>query len=210
MDVSKRKGKEKIMTIQKLYEKFQECKTVEDFQEVMVILADMSAMENAKEAKQGSRLRASLQVLKTSKKRPILSKAVIIDGKQVFTNSYVAFQIEDKIAGLPTHETNEKFPDVLRFFEKGSNEARFNVGEVKADIGRIGKEKNIDLALKPNEYVRLDKKYLMQVIQILGFKNNEVITFRYNKDDLDSKYIRKTLFVERNNDKAIILPILVK
>lgn len=200
------------MTIQKLYEKFQECKTVEDFQEVMKDLEDMASLEAAKEYGQGSQLSGAKAVLKEKfcKSRPILQKGVIIDGKQVFTDAYCAFVLKNHIVGLPMHDPGvlQYYPNVLRFFHEWTHTYNVRVGMLKEQIGRLGKEIALELDLQDGHKVALDKKKIVNIIKVLGLKNNETINMGY-KDIEESGYTNKAIiFWGRSlEDKALLLPL---
>jgi len=140
--------------------------------------------------------------------RPVLKKTFLKDNMQVFTNSYIAFILEneDIINDLPNHEDidydTSPFNSIINVVKKASHD-----NDTKIDIsfndlmGLIKTAPNhmIDLGIKG---VRFDKKYLEAITRVLGFKNEDTLTFYYKQGSIFKPY-----YIKNNNSSAVILPI---
>jgi len=187
------------------------------FSEVIKLLdtlKEKAINESAKEAGDSVRLKYAKKVLATNKKtlRQVLTKAIIRNEMQVFTDSYIGFRLSNHITGLETHEDENivnNYPLLEKIIQRLLDDARFemtlNILELKNKLAIIDKDGHIDFDLSDIEKVRFQKKNLETFIYTLGYtKNTDNITLKY-KHGISAFYA-----VENNGSgDGIILPIRI-
>lgn len=177
-------------------------------------LKEKAINESAKEAGDGSRLKYAKVVLKTQKKsqRQILTKAIIRDSFQVFTDSFIGFRLSNHITGLDTHEIekNGLYPDLERIIKMSKDNARneitLNVLDIKQSLSTIKNDGHIDIQIDDISKVRFQKKYLEVFLNVLGYNKNDDNITLYYKNEISAFYSKE----KNGSGDGIILPIRVE
>jgi hypothetical protein len=182
-------------------------------------------LEGFSETSQKTSYKRALSVLARNKQREVLRYAFTQNETQYFTDSYVAFSLKNAIKGLPEVPKEMTYPNVENIFqsiEKGiGSYASFTCQELK-ELVKLADTEFVDIQLgKSNQdetKARVNKKFLLDVLIILGYKNNEEAIVWYSPYCLGSvdilpPYTCKPLVFKRETngleDKAILLPIRV-
>lgn len=218
----KMKGETK-MTLDKVYQEFKSSKVgPHDFDPILASKAldsmeELLRQQKAKETKQYDRYMAASRMISKCASRPILTKCIMKDGAQIFTDSFMMFSLVGDliIAQLPVNTENPNaYPDVARFFEKDKNASalKLNVGELKQELRPLcadksfegGKFERSEFNIKGETQVALKATMLRDLVIILGFKNDEEIKLIYTPGSV------KPMLVEtKNGSHGIILPIRI-
>jgi len=209
------------MNVKKLY---QELKEMQDNKEISFltmfkILEDLKKeiqKKEAKEANQASQYRYALKVLnnKDNKSRPILQTTCIRNGIQIFTDSWIAFMLKNVIKALPTIETEEeekRYPDFSRLKPDCNDFIDIKCIDLKNDIATL---KDKEIYLLKNDYLPMALNVLNVkiMINVLNFKNDDMIRFNYIHNSSSSYhcYIRPFLIKNDSGDECILLPCRIK
>jgi hypothetical protein len=167
-----------------------------------------SRKEAAKSAGDSKPLKyASALLKKSNKSRPILQKAIIRDGLQSFTDSYILFTLKNHITGLDMHDEidYERYPKFDRLIPETSLYFKKPLNELIEEIATL---KDDDIYLLPNEFdykIGLYVKHLKAMYNILRFKKDGIIEFGLIQTD-NKNYVRP-LIVKNNDDTCLLLPV---
>ncbi len=159
-----------------------------------------------------TRQKKALSFLKSgySKINPILSKAIILDNKQYFTNAFVAFEmVSSEHFDIEEPRQDEKYPDIKKLMVYPSMTAESTINynllsdnvKLKNDIVTIKFQYN-----QEKRYLLINPKLLKNAIDILGLKNTKIDVI-IATERLDSPMVWLT---NEAGSKAMILPISPK
>jgi len=179
------------------------------------LIADLEyeiAKESAKVYKREDRLAAAFSVLRTPKTRPILQKAYMRNGRQLFTDSYVGFALADEliIPELPMNNPEVTYPDLERAMplETLVNECELNVEQAFKDIRikkikskKLGGERENLIEICPETYV--DPKLLEKFLRIMNVKPGETIKLKYRNQV-------SAVALVKGRSTAVILPVRIR
>jgi hypothetical protein len=165
--------------------------------------------EAAKTAGDSKPLKYASIVLKnkSNKCRPILQKAIIRDGLQVFTDSFIAFKLQNHIEGLEMHDQKdfENYPKLDKLFLP----AQFTITKKFDDlIDELALLKDDDIYILKNDYgykIGMYVKNIKIMYNVMRFKKGDIISFGIIESQSTS-YTRP-LFIDNNGDSCILLPI---
>ena len=178
-------------------------------------LKEKAINESAKEAGDNIRLKHAKNILKTNKKssRQVLTKAIIRDDYQVFTDSYIGFRLSNHITGLDTHDDQNMingYPKLENIMKQSYDNAKYeitlNVLDIKNRLATVEKDGHIDIELNEIEKARFSKKNMEAIMYVLGYSKNDDNITLYYKNNISAFYVK-----EKNGDgDGIILPIRVE
>lgn len=182
-------------------------------------------LEGFSETSQKTSYKRALSVLARNKQREVLRYAFTQNETQYFTDSYVAFALKNAIKGLPEVSKEMTYPNVENIFnlcqrENGSV-VYLNCQELK-ELVKLADTGFVDIQLGKSHQdetkAKVNKKFLLDVLITLGYKNNEDVIVWYSPYCLGSidilpPYTYKPLVFKRETngleDKALLLPIRV-
>ena len=201
-----------LFRLKNIQEETNENKRKENFDNLVYELEQNIKMEVAKSKGDQNRLKSARQVLKEGlcKSRDILKKAIIKDDKMILTNGYVAFELKDFITGIETHDNSlkESYPDIKRVMEKQKDFKIFSVLELKQSLSVLRKNEAINLNITDNLNLKLNSTYLEQIINILDFNKNDVITIYFNAEHKNTNnLLTSNIYIENKENKAVIVPM---
>jgi len=181
--------------------------------ETIEFIRELIRKETAAETGESKRYNAAKKILsdKRMKNRPILQKAVIRDGFQTFTNSYVLFMLSDHIPGLLMHdaENDARYPVVSRLVELGRASVcsvSFNAGELKSIIASQGNADIMELFTIGGLACYVDPEMIAAAITIMNYRNDDEITIRYSAPASGGQ-IMSPLVMERGESLGLVLPM---
>ena len=166
-------------------------------------------LETVKESNQKDRYKAANLVLKNkaSKSRPILQRAYIRDGYQLFTDSWIGFKLLNHIPELETNEPEASYPTLEKLItcvnmdsfidlrvETIKDEMRFSNGECA-------------IQLHDGMTAFFESKNIKILLDVLGFKNDEMIRFRFKQSSTNGYCNYSLFYADRNGDEAVIIPL---
>lgn len=146
---------------------------------------------------------------KKLKSRPILQKAIKRNGFIEFTDAYTLYRLHKTISGIPYHdeETTQHYPVTDKLIPDFRDKITLNVKKVKESLALLKNDQYLKIDLEYETAIHLEKKYIIALINIFNYKNNEDIILLYDKNRcLGGCYLKPALF-KKNNDLAIIMPI---
>lgn len=146
--------------------------------------------------------------------RPVLTRAYQDkeNDRQIFTDSYTLYIFNGKsiIPQLPDIDEGMNYPKIDKLIEPCKNifvgRKKIKVEELKKII-KTTTEETFDLDLDNGKKVRLSTKYAKWFVDIMGFKNKDVIEFRH--DIPNDEYTIRQLYVSYGDREGIILPCRV-
>jgi len=205
------------MNLEKALKLIKEFKETDDYTK-LVLLEDMIIkaikLKNVTETTSKTRYNKALRVLRRNKTRNILQYTVERNNKQYFTDSYVLFELTNKIPELPIIEKESDYPNVYSILESAENNSNgvveYNCKELKQMIKLADQYVVLDLDTTYKAVV--NKDYLLDVLTILNYKNNESVIMNYNTTTASSNTyncIIQPILFKREQDKAILMPIKV-
>lgn len=166
------------------------------------------------EAKAAGSLKAATAINKILKNkatasRPILQKAVTRGGKVLFTDSYIAFELNKKLDGIDYHdeETEKKYPSFERLWPECGGSFRIKLSKL---IERAALLKNDDpVIIKDDEMMKVavQKKYINIVASIMGFKKDDQIEFNYRAHNFSGGAYNKPLVIKNDLGRCLWVPI---
>lgn len=205
------------MNLKKALKLIKEFKETEDYIKLCILedmLIEAIKLENVAETTSKTRYNKALRVLRRNKTRNILQYTVERNNKQYFTDSYVLFELTNKIPELPIIERESDYPNVYSILESAENNSNgvveYNCKELKQMIKLA--DEYVVLDLDETYKAVVDKVFLLDVLTILNYKNNESVIMNYNTTTASSKTyncIIQPILFKREQDKAILMPIKV-
>ena len=205
------------MNLKKALKLIKEFKETDDYVK-LVLLEDMLIeaikLENVAETTSKTRYNKALRVLRRNKTRNILQYTVERNNKQYFTDSYVLFELTNKIPELPIIERESDYPNVYSILESAENNSNgvveYNCKELKQMIKLA--DEYVVLDLDETYKAVVNKVFLLDVLTILNYKNSESVIMNYNTTNVSSdtyNCIMQPLLFKREQDVAILMPIRV-
>ena len=155
--------------------------------------------------------------------RPILSKVLYKDDAMYFTDSYIAFRLvgKDIIQGFPSPSDEGNYPNLDHIFNRyyyPNTTTTFECEELKKKIKLMNPSrithKNAETMEIPlgDGTAYVNSKYLLDVITILKFKNNDVITIEtYKRSESYGEPLIRPLYIKNTEGSiGIIMPFVKK
>ena len=178
-----------------------------DILKVVDKLKDLYLLETAKTNNQSKAFKDVMKLLsvETCKRRPILQKAIIKENKQIFTNSYILFILNNHILNIPTHDDENMingYPQIDNIMPECNNEITLNVNELKNDLLIHKKDESYTIITSNKKTLSFDPNNLLYCISILNI--NDTITIQY-KERNDSDQITSTMKIKNDNGTCIIV-----
>jgi hypothetical protein len=174
-------------------------------------LKDEVLKEEAKEAGSLKVAAAIKKILKTkaTASRPILQKAVIRDDKMLFTDGYIAFELDSKIEGVEIHdvETEKRYPEFGRLWPECDKSFKLKLSDI---IQKAALLKNDDgVIIKDDEVLKVavQKKYINIVAAIMKIKKDDDIEFYYTTRNFSGGAYNKPLIIKNDFGRCLWLPI---
>ena len=205
------------MNLKKALKLIKEFKETDDYAKLLLLedmLIEAIKLEKVTETTSKSRYKHALRVLKRHKSRNSLQYTVERDNKQYFTDSYVLFELTNKIPELPIIEKESDYPNVHSILESAENNANgaveYNCKELKQMIKLA--DEYVVLDLDETYKAVVNKVFLLDVLTILNYKNSESVIMNYNTTNASSdtyNCIMQPLLFKREQDVAILMPIRV-
>lgn len=205
------------MNLKKALKLIKEFKETEDYTKLCILenmLVEAIKLENVTETTSKTRYNKALRVLRRNKTRNILQYTVERNNKQYFTDSYVLFELTNKIPELPIIERESDYPNVSSILESAENNSNgvveYNCKELKQMIKLA--DEYVVLDLDETYKAVVNKKFLLDVLTILNYKNNESVIINYDTTKASSNTyncIIQPILFKREQDKAILMPIKV-
>ena len=167
-------------------------------------------LETVKESNQKDRYKAANLILKNkaSKSRPILQKAYIRDGFQLFTDSFAAFKLLNHIPELDTNEPEASYPNMETLFNiaiQGDETVSLHVETLKRELKVSGSQIAIELSNGIKAF--FESKYIKIAIDILELKNDEFLKLRYRPSKNNGFANVSTFYCNHNGDEVLLLPL---
>ena len=151
------------------------------------------------------------KILKTkaTASRPILQKAVIRDNKTLFTDSYIAFELNEKISGIEYHdaEATKRYPEFARLWPECDKSFKLKLSDI---IQKAALLKNDDgVIIKDDEVLKVavQKKYINIVAAIMKIKKDDDIEFYYTTRNFSGGAYNKPLIIKNDFGRCLWLPI---
>ena len=143
-------------------------------------------------------------------RRPILQHTHLEENYQVFTDSYMLFRFFDNNINHNLPKTSDNvdlgpYPKT-NTFKEGIIMYSENVLDLRKLL-KITNTETIDLDLSNGKKVRVDTKKLKDYLNIMGYKNNEVLSFIIN--DFTQDYCIRPIVSQRNVNNSKIQGLLL-
>lgn len=141
--------------------------------------------------------------------RPVLKLTHIEDERQIFTDSYVLFRFtgDSIIYDLPQTKKESNYPQTKDLCEPTFNSSLkspdYSIKDLKNQIRTS--EKTIDIKLNETQKAKIDKKKLKQAIDIMNFKNKDVIQFNYLHTN--HEYTIRPIAIVTDTRECLIVPL---
>lgn len=191
-----------------LIKEFKETKDFSKLEKLENIVIESIKLDKVAETTSKTRYNAANKVLKRLKgSRPTLEKTVIRDGYQYFTDSYVAFKLKNAIPELPIIENESIYPNLDSIIDsiKENTAISFECEWLKKEI-KISKDKITLTIPNSDDKIIFNKNYLLEVLQILDFKNKDIVVMEFNNSKIKNNNLVAPVKIRNNEDLAIIIP----
>lgn len=204
------------MNLERILKLIREFKETEDYEKLNVLeetIIEEIKLKKVAETTSKTRYNRAARVLKRNKNRPILQHTVERNSKQYFTDSYVLFELANKIPELPIVEKESAYPTLNGILEYANNDGivGYNCKELKQMI-KIA-DKYVVLELDGTYKAVVEKNLLLDVLIILDYKNSEDVIINYSTITkahvIMNNCTKRALSFKRGQDRAVLMPIVV-
>ena len=203
------------MNLEKIYNTLKDIK--DDHSKMVTFIDDLRLAiidKDIKESTPAVKWTTIKKLLKASKNRPVLTYIDTSSGDQRFTDSYRAFILKNNDIIKDLHEdyihsaaaqrglVQSEYPDLNNIIDPLLKNYH-DTYKIKAD--QLKKLCKVDDFIEFNtsdHTITFQSKYIMDALNILQFKNNDIITFY-----LQHSNIRPALIKNNNGSIAVVLPI---